>query len=164
MKHVISILVENEFGVLARISGLFSARGYNIDTLTVSPTDDESMSRLTLVTSGTDKIVEQISKQLNKLVDVIKIQNLCDDKFIQRQTLLIKFRANNPDDREEIKRLADIFSGHIIDVSSEIYTVELSADPSKVNEFISAAKKLEKIEVIRSGITGIACGERSLSL
>jgi acetolactate synthase-1/3 small subunit len=125
MRHIISVLLENEAGALSRVAGLFSARAYNIETLTVAPTEDVSLSRLTIVTSGTDAVIEQITKQLNKLIDVIKVVDLSEAAHIERELMLIKVRATGKD-REELKRLADIFRGHIIDVTESTYVIELT--------------------------------------
>lgn len=163
MKHIISILMENEAGALSRVAGLFSARGYNIETLTVSPTEDPSMSRMTIVTQGSDQIAEQILKQLNKLVDVVKVVDLSEGEHIERELMLIKLRAAG-EQREEFKRLADIFRGHIIDVTETTYIVELTGTADKLDGFIRAVDKKHIIEVVRTGVSGIARGERSLTL
>ena len=124
MRHILSLLLENEPGALSRVSGLFSARGYNIESLTVAPTEDATMSRMTIVTSGSDEIIEQITKQLNKLIDVVKVVDLNDGEHIERELMLVKVRAFGKD-REEMKRMADIFRGRIIDVTEKAYTIEL---------------------------------------
>jgi acetolactate synthase-1/3 small subunit len=161
MRHIISILLENEAGALSRVSGLFTARGYNIESLTVAPTEDPTLSRMTLVTRGSDEIIEQITKQLNKLVDVVKLQDLTEGAHIERELLLIKLRAANST-REELKRLADIFRGRILDVTDATYTIELTGTGDKLDAFIQAIEKSAIIEVVRSGVTGIARGEKSL--
>jgi len=161
MRHVISILLENEAGALSRVAGLFSARGYNIESLTVAPTEDPTLSRMTLVTSGSDEIVEQITKQLNKLVDVVKLMDLTEGGHIEREMLLIKVNATGAA-REEVKRLAEIFRGHIIDVTDTTYTIELTGAGSKLDAFIRALGKTGIIEVVRSGPSGIARGEKAL--
>lgn len=161
MRHIISILMENEAGALSRVSGLFSARGYNIESLAVAPTEDPSLSRLTLVTRGNDKIIEQITKQLNKLVDVIKLQELTDGPHIEREMMLLKVRAVGAD-RDEIKRLVDIFRGRVIDVTGTTYTIELTGEGVKLDAFIGAIDRGLLLEVVRSGVNGIARGERSL--
>jgi acetolactate synthase-1/3 small subunit len=130
MRHIISLLMENEAGALSRVAGLFSARGYNIESLTVAPTEDPSLSRMTLVTSGSDRVIEQITKQLNKLVDVVKLIDLTEGAHIEREMLLIKVRAI-ADMREEIKRLVDIFRGRVIDVTDKTYTIEMTGDSRK---------------------------------
>jgi len=161
MRHVISILLENEAGALSRVAGLFSARGYNIESLTVAPTEDPTLSRMTLVTSGSDEIVEQITKQLNKLVDVVKLSDLSQGAHIEREMLLIKVKATG-ELREEVKRMVDIFRGHIIDVTDTTYTIELTGAGSKLDAFIQALGKTGIIEVVRSGPSGIARGEKAL--
>ena len=161
MRHLLSILVENEAGALSRVAGLFSARGYNIETLTVAPTEDASMSRMTIVTTGSDEIVEQITKQLNKLVDVVKVVDLSEGKHIERELMLVKVRAAGKD-REEIKRTADIFRGRIIDVSDNTYTIELTGDTRKLDAFIHALDQGSIIETVRTGASGIGRGNRVL--
>ena len=158
MRHIISILLENEAGALSRVAGLFSARGYNITSLTVAPTEDPSLSRMTLVTSGSEDIVDQIRKQLNKLVDVVKLVDLTDNQRIEREMLLIKVCAEG-DERDEIKRLSDIFRGRIIDVTERVYTIELTGDGSKLDAFISVIHSRRILEVVRSGVIGIARGD-----
>jgi len=157
MRHVISILLENEAGALSRVAGLFSARGYNITSLTVAPTEDPSLSRMTLVTSGSEAVVDQIRKQLNKLVDVVKLVDLTDSQWIEREMLLIKVSAEG-EERDEIKRLSDIFRGRIIDVTEEAYTIELTGDGSKLDAFIAVIHSRRILEVVRSGVIGIARG------
>ena len=161
MRHIISILLENEAGALSRVSGLFSARGYNIESLAVAPTEDPSLSRMTLVTRGDDAIIEQITKQLNKLVDVVKLQDLTEGAHIEREMMLVKVRAV-ASDREEIKRLIDIFRGRVIDVTDTTYTMELTGDSDKLDAFLRALDPKLLLEVVRSGSNGIARGERSL--
>lgn len=161
MRHIISILMENEAGALSRVSGLFSARGYNIESLTVAPTNDPTLSRMTLVTSGNEAVVEQIVKQLNKLIDVVKLMELDDYRFIEREMMLIKLRADG-EAREEVKRLSEIFRGRIIDVTSEIYTVELTGTGDKLDAFLNAVGESRILEVVRSGAMGIVRGERVL--
>ncbi|MDH3714981.1 MAG: acetolactate synthase small subunit [Gammaproteobacteria bacterium] len=163
MRHIISILVENESGALSRIAGLFSARGYNIESLTVAPTDDTSLSRMTIVTKGTDEIIEQITKQLNKLVDVVRLVDLTESLHIEREMMLTKVTAMGGM-REEIKRLVDIFRGHIIDVTETSYVIELTGDGDKLDAFIKAIGGKSIIEVVRSGVTGIARGEKALKV
>jgi acetolactate synthase-1/3 small subunit len=155
--------VENESGALSRIAGLFTARGYNIESLTVAPTDDASLSRMTLVTRGSDEIVEQITKQLNKLIDVVKLTDLTDSAHIERELMLIKTRAVG-DHREEIKRLADIFRGKIIDVTDSSYVIELTGHGDKLDAFIQAIPERTIVEVVRTGTSGISRGERALRL
>ncbi len=162
MKHIISILLENESGALSRVAGLFSARAYNIESLTVAPTDDPTMSRMTLVTSGTEEIIEQISKQLNKLIDVIKLVDLTEDPHIECELMLIKLEATG-ELRDEVKRLVDIFRGRVIDVTDTTYTVEITGNGEKLDAFVEALSNVTIHEVVRSGLLGISRGERSLS-
>lgn len=163
MRHIISMLVENESGALSRIAGLFSARGYNIESLTVAATDEPSLSRMTLVTSGNDDIVEQIKKQLNKLIDVVKLQDLAEGDHIEREMMLIKVKAARPD-REELKRLAEIFRAKIIDVTEASFIVELTGASRKLDAFIEAVPEGLITEVVRSGPTGILRGAKGLTL
>ena len=163
MRHIISILVENEAGALSRISNMFSARGYNIESLTVAPTEDASMSRMTVVSIGSDEIIEKITKQLNKLVDVVKLVDLSDGDHIERELMLVKVRAAGKD-REEMKRTADIFRGRIIDVTDKDYTIELTGDVAKLDAFIEAIDKSLILETVRTGVSGIGRGERVLKV
>jgi len=163
MRHIISILMENEAGALSRVAGLFSARGYNIESLTVAPTEDASLSRMTLVTSGTDEIIEQITKQLNKLIDVVKLMDMTEGPHIEREMMLIKVRAQG-DKRNELKRMSDIFRGRIIDVTADTYTVEMTGAGDKLDAFVQALEPGLIIEVVRSGVSGIGRGDRSLKL
>lgn len=163
MRHIISILMENESGALSRVSGLFSARGYNIESLTVAPTDDPTLSRMTLVTRGSDEIIEQITKQLNKLVDVVKLIDLTEGAHIEREMLLIKLKALG-DARDEVKRLVDIFRGRIIDVTENSYIIELTGNAEKLDAFINAARPAGIIEAVRSGVSGIGRGEKGLRI
>jgi acetolactate synthase-1/3 small subunit len=155
--------MENEAGALSRVAGLFSARGYNIESLTVAPTEDPSLSRMTLVTSGTDEIIEQITKQLNKLIDVIKLMDMTEGPHIEREMMLVKVQAQG-ERRNELKRLSDIFRGRIIDVTDENYTIELTGAGDKLDAFLQALDKGVIVEVVRSGVSGIARGDRSLVL
>ncbi|MBN2887412.1 MAG: acetolactate synthase small subunit [Chromatiaceae bacterium] len=163
MRHIIAVLLENEAGALSRVAGLFSARGYNIESLTVAPTDDPTLSRMTLVTTGNDDVVEQIKKQLNKLIDTVKLQDLSEGAHIEREMMLIKVRAERPD-REELKRLVDIFRAKIIDVTEVSYVIELTGASKKLDAFIDALPEGLLIEVVRSGPTGIARGPKGLTL
>ena len=163
MKHVISVLMENAPGALSRVVGLFSARGYNIETLTVAPTEDSTFSRLTLVTMGSDDVIEQITKHLNRLVDVIKVVDLTEGPHIERELMLIKVRAVGKE-REEMKRMADIFRGRIIDVTDKAYTIELTGNQEKVQAFIDALDRSAILETVRTGVSGIGRGERILKL
>lgn len=163
MRHILSILLENKAGALSRVSGLFSARAYNIESLTVAPTEDPSVSRMTLVTSGSEAIVEQITKQLNKLVDVIKLVDLSEAEHIERELMLIKLKAQRAD-RDELKRLSEIFRGRIIDVTDSTYTVELTGTGDKLDAFINAVDEKLIIEVVRTGASGISRGSKALRL
>jgi len=163
MRHVIALLIENEAGALSRVSGLFSARGYNIESLTVAPTEDASLSRMTIVTTGSDDIIEQITKQLNKLVDVVKVVDLSEAAHIERELMLIKVRATGKD-REEMKRMADIFRGRVIDATESSYVIELTGNQTKLDSFIGAIDNSLILETVRSGITGIGRGDRILKL
>lgn len=163
MRHILSLLLENEAGALSRVSGLFSARAFNIESLTVAPTEDPSVSRMTLVTVGSDAIVEQIIKQLNKLVDVIKVVDLSETRHIERELMLVKTQAKGAA-REEVKRMVDIFRGRIIDVSENSYTIELTGPGDKLNAFLEALDKKLILEVVRSGVSGIARGDKAISL
>lgn len=163
MRHVISLLIENEAGALSRVSGLFSARGYNIESLTVAPTEDSSMSRMTIVTSGSDEIIEQITKQLNKLVEVIKVVDISESAHIERELMLIKVRASGKD-REEMMRMTEIFRAHIIDVTESSYVIELTGNQRKLDAFVGALEPELILETVRSGISGIGRGDRVLKL
>ena len=160
-RHLISILMENEAGALSRVANLFSARGYNIESLTVAPTDDPTLSRLTLVTRGNEQIIEQIVKQLNKLIDVVKLVDLSETDAIERELMLIKTKAIG-EQRAEMKRLAEIFDGHILDVTDSTYTIELTGRSEKLDNFLHAVEKDAVLEVVRSGTTGIARGQKAL--
>ena len=161
MRHIISLLLENEAGALSRVAGLFSARAFNIESLTVAPTEDRTVSRMTLVTSGSDEIIEQITKQLNKLVDVIKVVDLNDYRHIQRELLLIKVSAKQ-EERAAIKRLTEIFRGRIIDVSENAYMLELTGAGAKLDAFIRALDESMILEVARSGVLGVTRGDKAI--
>jgi acetolactate synthase-1/3 small subunit len=161
MRHVISILLENESGALSRVAGLFSARGYNIESLTVAPTEDPTLSRMTLVTRGSDEIIEQITKQLNKLVDVVKLMDLSEGPHLERELMMVKVEAQG-EAREEIKRLTDIFRGRVIDVTDTTYVIELTGNSDKLDAFIQALGKAGIVEVVRTGPSGISRGEKAL--
>jgi len=163
MRHILSVLIENEAGALSRVTGLFSARGYNIDSLTVQTTEDPTLSRMTIVTHGSDDVIEQITKQLNKLIEVVKVIDLNEADHIERELMLIKVRAAGKD-REEIKRTADIFRGRIIDVTDKTYTIELTGTGSKLDAFIKAIDAAAILETVRTGASGIARGERILKI
>ena len=161
MRHIISLLMENEAGALSRVAGLFSARGYNIESLSVAPTEDPTLSRMTLVTVGSDEVIEQITKQLNKLIEIVKIVDLSEGDHIERELMLVKVRAIG-NDREEVKRLADIFRGNIIDVTDKSYTIELTGTSSKLDAFLEAIERNMILETIRTGASGLGRGERIL--
>ena len=163
MKRIISILMENEPGALSRVVGLFAQRGYNIETLTVAPTEDQSLSRLTLTTVGDDEVIEQITKQLNKLIEVVKLVDLSEGAHIERELMLIKLKASGAQ-RAEIKRTADIFRGQVVDVTGGLYTVQLTGSSDKLDAFIDAIGEAQVMEVVRSGISGIARGEKVLTI
>ncbi len=163
MRHIISILIENEAGALSRVSGLFSARGYNIESLTVAPTEDASLSRMTIVSIGSDDIIEQITKQLNKLIDIVKVVDLSEAAHIERELMLVKVRATGKD-REEMKRVADIFRGHIIDVTESSYVIELTGNTLKLDSFINAIDRSLILETVRTGVCGIGRGDRILKV
>ena len=163
MRHIISLLMENEAGALSRVAGLFSARGYNIESLTVAPTEDATLSRMTIVTRGSDDVIEQITKQLNKLVDVVKMQDLSDGSHIEREMMLVKVRASS-EMREEMKRMADIFRGRIIDVSDKTYTIELTGTGSKLDAFLQAIDPAAILEAVRTGSSGIGRGDRIMKI
>ncbi|HQT26996.1 MAG TPA: acetolactate synthase small subunit [Burkholderiales bacterium] len=163
MRHIISLLMENEAGALSRVSGLFSARGYNIESLSVAPTEDPSLSRMTIVTSGSDDVIEQIIKQLNKLIEVIKVIDLNDGEHIEREMMLVKVRAGEAE-REEAKRMADIFRGRIIDVSDQSYTIELTGTVAKLDAFLAAIDRSWIMETVRTGASGIGRGNRMLRI
>lgn len=162
MRHIISVLLENEAGALSRVSGLFSARGYNIESLTVAPTNDSTLSRMTIVTRGSDKVADQIVKQLDKLIDVVKLADLTEGAHIERELMVVKVAASGTQ-REEIKRLVDIFRGRILDVTESTYIVELTGTSEKLDALISALELIDIIEVVRSGPTGIARGVSALT-
>jgi len=164
MRHVISILVENEAGALSRIAGLFSSRGYNIESLSVAPTEDDTLSRLTLVTIGSDKIIEQITKQLNKLIDVVKLQDLTSGNHIEREMMFVKIAAASNEKRSEIKQMADIFRARFIDVTDSTFTIELTGAGAKLDAFINTLNSTDIIEVVRSGSMGMSRGDRALTL
>ncbi|MCZ4065237.1 acetolactate synthase small subunit [Oxalobacter aliiformigenes] len=163
MRHIISVLLENEAGALARVVGLFAARGYNIETLNVAPTEDPTLSRMTIVTIGSEAVIEQITKHLNRLIEVVKVVDLTDGYFVEREMMLIKIRAVGKE-REEIKRTTDIFRGRIIDVSDRAYTVELTGDKAKLDAFIESIDRTAILETVRSGGSGIGRGERILKV
>ena len=155
--------MENEAGALSRVVGLFAQRGYNIETLNVAPTEDATLSRLTLTTAGDDRTIEQITKQLNKLIDTVKVVDLSEGTHIERDLMLIKVRAQGAQ-RDEVKRTTDIFRGQIVDVGPNVYTIQLTGTSDKLDSFVAAVGETEILEVVRSGVAGIARGEKVLSL
>lgn len=163
MRHIISILIENEAGALSRVSGLFSARAFNIESLTVAPTEDASLSRMTIVSTGSEEVIEQITKQLNKLIDVVKVVDLSEAAHIERELMLVKVRAAGKD-REEMKRIADIFRGRIIDVTDSTYVIELTGNGSKLDAFLDAIDRSLILETVRTGVSGIGRGDRILKV
>jgi acetolactate synthase I/III small subunit len=163
MRHILSILMENQAGAMSRIVGLFSARAYNIDSLSVSPTEDKTLSRMTIATSGDAKVIEQITKQLNKLIEVIKVIDLNDSQFVERELMMVKLRATGKD-RDEIIRLTDIFRGQIIDVTDKTYTVEITGTSAKLDAFLENTGKTLILETVRTGAAGIGRGERILRI
>jgi acetolactate synthase-1/3 small subunit len=165
MRRILAILLENEPGSLSRIVGLFSQRAFNIETLTVAPTDDPSLSRITIATLGDERVIEQIVKQVNKLVDVIKVSDLTERSHVEREILLIKVVAMNDKVRTEVKRITDIFRGSVIDVGKQVYTIQLTGNAEKVDAFIATIKnETEIVESVRSGAVGIARGETALKI
>jgi len=163
MRHIISVLMENEPGALSRVVGLFSQRNYNIDSLTVAPTEDQSLSRLTLTTSGDEARIEQITKHLNKIVDVVKLVDLTEGAHIERELMLIKVRATGAQ-RSEIKRAVDVFRGQIVDMTQNVFTIQLTGAGGKLDAFITALGDNVVLEVARTGVSGIARGEKTLAL
>lgn len=163
MRHILSLLLENEAGALSRVSGLFSARAFNIESLTVAVTEDPSMSRMTIVTVGSDEIIEQITKQLNKLVDVIKVVDLNESDHIECELMLIKVAAEG-EGREEVKRLVEIFRGRIIDVTEKTYTIEMTGSGDKLDAFIEALNQKLIKEVVRTGVSGIGRGDKAITV
>ncbi|QJQ94270.1 MULTISPECIES: acetolactate synthase small subunit [Halomonadaceae] len=163
MRHIISILLENEPGALSRVVGLFSQRNYNIETLNVAPTEDPTLSRLTVTTIGDDRVVEQITKHLNKLIDVVKLVDLTEGNHIERELMLVKVKALGAA-RDEVKRTADIFRAQIVDVSPSLYTVQITGDAGKLDAFLQAMAPVGILEVARTGVSGIARGDKVLTL
>ncbi|EAQ67485.1 acetolactate synthase isozyme III small subunit [Marinomonas sp. MED121] len=163
MRHIISVLMENEPGALSRVVGLFSQRNFNIESLNVAATDDPTLSRLTLTTFGSDQVVEQITKQLNKLIDVVKLVDLTEGQHIERELMLVKVRATGAQ-RAEIKRTVDIFRGNIVDMTPSIYTVQIVGESDKLDGFLQSLGAVHLLEVVRTGVSGIARGEKVLSI
>jgi len=163
MRRIISVLLENESGALSRVIGLFAQRGYNVETLTVAPTDDATLSRLTLTTLATDDQIEQITKQLNKLIEVVKLVDLTEGEHVERELMLIKLKASGAG-RAEVKRTSDIFRGQIVDVTNTTYTVQLTGTSGKLDAFIRAIAGSTVLEMVRTGVSGLSRGEKVLSL
>lgn len=163
MRHIISVLMENEPGALSRVVGLFSQRNFNIESLNVAATDDPTLSRLTLTTYGSDQVVEQITKQLNKLIDVVKLVDLTEGQHIERELMLVKVRATGAQ-RAEIKRTVDIFRGNIVDMTPSIYTIQIVGESDKLDGFLQSLGAVHLLEVVRTGVSGIARGEKVLSI
>lgn len=161
MRHILSLLVENEAGALSRIAGLFSARGFNIGSLTVAPTEDPTVSRMTIVTSGSNAIIEQVTKHLNKLVDVIKVVDLNETDYVERELMLVKVKAAD-ESREELIRLNDLFRGRIIDITDDVYTIEITGDGDEVEAFLQALKSKTILETVRTGVSGITRGDKAV--
>lgn len=163
MRRIISILLENEAGALSRVVGLFAQRNYNIESLTVAATEDETLSRLTLTTFATDHQIEQITKQLNKLIEIVKLADLTEGEHVERELMLIKVKAVGAQ-RAEIKRTADVFRGQIVDVAHGAYTIQLTGTSDKLDAFIRSMSETVVLEVVRSGVAGLSRGEKVLSL
>ncbi|HVC49556.1 MAG TPA: acetolactate synthase small subunit [Burkholderiales bacterium] len=162
MRHIFSLLMENESGALSRVAGLFSARGYNIESLSVAPTEDPTLSRMTIVTTGSADVIEQILKQLDKLIEVVKVVNLTEGGHIERELMLVKV-STAEGNTEDIARLVSIFRGHVIDVSDETYTIELTGDVAKLDAFLDALDRNLIVETVRTGASGIGRGNRILN-
>ncbi|HCR98467.1 MULTISPECIES: acetolactate synthase small subunit [Halomonas] len=163
MRHIISILLENEPGALSRVVGLFSQRNFNIETLNVAPTEDASLSRLTVTTVGDDRVIEQITKHLNKLIDVVKLVDLTEGNHIERELMMVKVKALGAA-RDEVKRTVDIFRAQIVDVTPNLYTVQITGDAAKLDAFLQAMAPVGILEVARTGVSGIARGDKVLSI
>ena len=163
MRRIISILIENEAGALSRVVGLFSQRNFNIESLTVAPTEDATLSRMTITTVGDEHVIEQITKQLNKLIEVVKLVDLTEGLHIERELMLVKVKATGAQ-RAELKRTSDIFRGQIIDVTKTVYTVQLAGTSDKLDAFLEAVGDTSILEVVRTGVSGIARGEKVLGL
>ncbi len=162
MRRIIAVLLENEPGALSRVIGLFAQRNYNIESLTVAPTEDETLSRVTIVTAGSDEKIEQVTKHLHRLIEVVKVMDLSGTDHIERELMFVKVRAEAAG-RAEIKRTSDIFRGQIVDVTSTAYTVQLAGTSDKLDAFVRAIGKATVLEVVRSGVSGISRGEKVLS-
>lgn len=163
MRHILSILIENEPGALSRVVGLFSARGYNIDALSVAPTEEASLSRLSVVTTGSPSQMEQMTKQLNKLLEVVKVTDLTESRYVERELMLVKVRAVGKD-RDEMLRMAEIYRGNIVDVTDKTYTIEVTGTTEKLNTFLESIPASLILETVRTGASGIGRGERILRI
>jgi len=159
MRHIISVVIENETGALSRVSGLFSQRGFNIESLTVAQTNDPSLSRMTIVSAGNDRVLEQIVKQLNKLIEVVKVSDLTSQDHIERDLMLVKICPTKKDNFD-LKQLVDVFSCKVVDVSDKTYTIEISGKTKKLNAFLDAFDPSSILEVSRTGVTGISRGKK----
>ena len=162
MRQILSLLMENHTGALSRVAGLFSARAFNIESLTVAATEDPTISRMTLVTNGSPEVLEQIFKQLNKLIDVIKVVQLSNSPHVERELLMLKMRAESSAQRAELKNFVDIFRGRVVDVTDTTYVVELTGTTAKLDAFIGATDTRDIIEAVRTGVSGIARGEKGI--
>ncbi len=163
MRHIISLLMENEAGALSRVAGLFSARGYNIESLTVAPTEDATLSRMTIVTSGSDAVIEQINKQLNKLIDVAAVLDLSEGEHLERELMLVKVRSSAAT-QDNLKHLAQTFRGRVVDETENTCTIELTDTGTKLDSFLQAMEPGVILETVRTGALGIGCGNRILKL
>ena len=163
MRHILSVLLENESGALSRVVGLFSARNYNIDSLSVAPTEDPTLSRMTIVTHGSDGVIEQITKQLNKLVEVVKVVDLNEGQHNERELMLVKVRATGKE-RDEVLRLANIYRGQVIDVTDKTYTIEVTGVSEKLDSLLVNLPQNSILETVRTGASGIGHGERVLKI
>ena len=163
MRHILSILMENESGAMSRVVGLFSARDYNIDSLSVAATEDKTLSRMTIVTHGDDAVLEQITKQLNKLIEVVKVVDLNESRFVERELMLVKVRAVGKD-RDEMLRLTEIYRGHVVDVTDKSYTSEVTGTSDKLDSFLESVSRCLILETVRTGVSGIGRGERILKV
>ena len=163
MRRVIAVLLENEAGALSRVIGLFAQRNYNIESLTVAPTEDATLSRVTIVTEGGDEKIEQITKHLHRLIEVVKLQDLSGTDHIERELMFVKVRAEGAA-RAEIKRTSDVFRGQVVDVTADAYTVQLTGTSDKLDAFVRAIGKATVLEVVRSGVSGISRGAKVLTV
>ena len=163
MRHILSILMENESGAMSRVEGLFSARDYNIDSLSVAATEDKTLSRMTIVTHGDETVIEQITKQLNKLVEVVKVVDLNESRFVERELMLVKVRAVGKE-RDEFLRLTEIYRGSVVDVTDKSYTIEITGSTDKLDSFLETIGKTPILETVRTGAAGIGRGERILRI